>query len=74
VTPRYGKLVDTAGRVFGWENMELISGERDTHHTTPQHTPLGHTTPHHTHWTTTSPHPIISLPQTFSQQQCLEKL
>lgn len=25
VTPRYAKLRDTAGSVFGWENMELIS-------------------------------------------------
>lgn len=26
VTPRYAKLHDSAGAVFGWENMELISG------------------------------------------------
>jgi hypothetical protein len=26
VTPRYAKLLDSAGEVFGWENMELISG------------------------------------------------
>jgi dihydropyrimidine dehydrogenase (NADP+) len=26
VTPRYAKLFDTNGAVFGWENMELISG------------------------------------------------
>lgn len=26
VTPRYAKLHDTNGAVFGWENMELISG------------------------------------------------
>jgi hypothetical protein len=25
VTPRYAKLRDTAGKVFGWENIELIS-------------------------------------------------
>lgn len=25
VTPRYAKLRDTAGKVFGWENFELIS-------------------------------------------------
>lgn len=25
VTPRYAKLRDSAGSVFGWENMELIS-------------------------------------------------
>jgi hypothetical protein len=27
VTPRYAKLLDSSGEVFGWENMELISGE-----------------------------------------------
>lgn len=26
VTPRYAKLLDSKGEVFGWENMELISG------------------------------------------------
>jgi hypothetical protein len=26
VTPRYAKLLDSKGSVFGWENMELISG------------------------------------------------
>jgi dihydropyrimidine dehydrogenase (NADP+) len=25
VTPRYAKLRDTAGKVFGWQNFELIS-------------------------------------------------
>jgi dihydropyrimidine dehydrogenase (NADP+) len=25
VTPRYAKLRDTSGAVFGWENIELIS-------------------------------------------------
>jgi hypothetical protein len=25
VTPRYAKLRDSAGSVFGWENIELIS-------------------------------------------------
>lgn len=24
VTPRYGKLRDSANKVFGWENFELI--------------------------------------------------
>lgn len=27
VTPRYAKLLDSKGEVFGWENFELISGE-----------------------------------------------
>jgi hypothetical protein len=26
VTPRYAKLLDSKGEVFGWENFELISG------------------------------------------------
>lgn len=30
VTPRYAKLLDTQGSVFGWENFELISGESKT--------------------------------------------
>lgn len=36
VTPRYAKLHDSAGSVFGWENMELISGRGPRHSTAQQ--------------------------------------
>jgi hypothetical protein len=36
VTPRYAKLLDSKGEVFGWENFELISGRTDSEWATAQ--------------------------------------